>query len=579
MKKISLRSKISWLVIAAVACVMLTAIVSATISSTLMSAGLAQAAQERADTVLDVVAENMDTMKQKLQNALGEADAIPGIAAALRDRNTAAARSIGRGIMDRFNLPFAMLIDKNGILVGQGQSDQNGNDLSRQASVRQALGGVPAYGIESGVLIQFAFRGAAPIHQNGEIVGCISVGFPLVSDTHDFVDNIKKRFNVECTIFEGNRRVTTTIADSKGKRAIGTTLDNPTILQTVLSNGQTYYGKNVILGADYISGYQSIQNSTEKNIGILFVGIRLSDVLDTLKNSIRNIIIIAGIVCVLLYFGGHTLARSLTRAIAAGAEQIEMASNTVEEIARKVLVSSNTMSNAANSQAAAMEETTASVSGVASHAKQTDSDLNKAEEQMETAKQSVQQAGASIEELVASMTEIAETSNNILTITQTINDIAFQTNLLALNAAVEAARAGEAGAGFAVVANEVRGLALRSSQAVRETEELVEVSKKKIEDGMGLATKSSVEFSGVAQSTQAMVGTIDKIARNTHSQVQEIEQINKVIGDMNLAIQHTASNAQAVDTLAQNATGEAEKAKTATKSLHEVVFGTWRKTK
>lgn len=88
------------------------------------------------------------------------------------------------------------------------------------------------------------------------------------------------------------------------------------------------------------------------------------------------------------------------------------------------------------------------------------------------------------------MGAIKESSSKISNIINVIDDIAFQTNLLALNAGVEAARAGEAGRGFAVVASEVRGLAQRSSDAVREIGVLINNSGEEVSRGVVLVDRA-----------------------------------------------------------------------------------------
>jgi methyl-accepting chemotaxis protein len=115
---------------------------------------------------------------------------------------------------------------------------------------------------------------------------------------------------------------------------------------------------------------------------------------------------------------------------------------------------------------------------------------------MKEANSVVSQADESMKEMTVSMKEISTASEETSKIIKTIDEIAFQTNLLALNAAVEAARAGEAGAGFAVVAEEVRNLAMRSADAAKSTAELIEGTVKKVSDGTQLVPIHKLAFLG-----------------------------------------------------------------------------------
>jgi ElaB/YqjD/DUF883 family membrane-anchored ribosome-binding protein len=181
------------------------------------------------------------------------------------------------------------------------------------------------------------------------------------------------------------------------------------------------------------------------------------------------------------------------------------------------------------SLAASMEESSASLEEIASVTRQTADATDQADKLMAKAGKIVAKVGESMDRLTDSMDEIARASAETSKIVKNINEIAFQTNLLALNAAVEAARAGEAGAGFAVVAEEVRNLALRAGTAAGNTAELIESTVGKIQKGHALVQNNSAGFRELRQVLDNAVEIFSSIAASAREQSSGIEQINQAI--------------------------------------------------
>ena len=131
---------------------------------------------------------------------------------------------------------------------------------------------------------------------------------------------------------------------------------------------------------------------------------------------------------------------------------------------------------------------------------------------------------------------ISSLSREIEKIIVEIADIASQTNLLALNASIEAARAGESGQGFAVVATEVGNLATRSSQAARETNEMITNSINAINEGLKLTKDTAAAFGSVVQEIERANTGVEEIAKMVRKNVAvvgqavaELEEITSVV--------------------------------------------------
>ena len=150
--------------------------------------------------------------------------------------------------------------------------------------------------------------------------------------------------------------------------------------------------------------------------------------------------------------------------------------------------------------------------------------------------------------LQEAIANISSLSMEIEKIIVEIADIASQTNLLALNASIEAARAGESGQGFAVVATEVSNLATRSSQAARETNEMITNSISAINEGLKLTKDTATAFGSVVQEIERANTGVEEIAEMVRKNVavvgQAVAELEKITSVVNANAEISESSKQ-----------------------------------
>jgi methyl-accepting chemotaxis protein len=252
----------------------------------------------------------------------------------------------------------------------------------------------------------------------------------------------------------------------------------------------------------------------------------------------------AVIVVVFIVLAYWLVRRLVSRPLELVMAELNAASEEVHSASAQLLDSSHNLADGASQQAASLEETSSSLEEVSSMTRRNTDDARKAKEVADQAVQAGSSGMEKMKALDAAMAEIKSSSGEIAKILKTIDEIAFQTNLLALNAAIEAARAGEAGAGFAVVANEVRALAQRSAVAARETGGKIDESIQRSAHGAQLTVTAVRHFKDIVDRAHQVDELVSAIATASQEQSENIGQINTTVVQMDKVTQSNAAGAE-----------------------------------
>ena len=257
-----------------------------------------------------------------------------------------------------------------------------------------------------------------------------------------------------------------------------------------------------------------------------------------------------GVLCV----AGVSLGvgRSLSRELKGIATTLRSSAGDLSASSEQFTSASQSLAAGASEQAASLEETSASLEEIASMIKRTTASAQTAKDLGNQTRTAAEAGATDMHAMSQAMDAIKSSSDNIAKIVKSIDEIAFQTNLLALNAAVEAARAGEAGAGFAVVAGEVRALAQRSAQSAQETTAKIEDSIEKSRRGVELSQKVAGGLQQIVTKARQMDELIAEIAIASNEQNQGIGQISAAVTNMDGTTQSAAASSKE---LADSATG------------------------
>jgi methyl-accepting chemotaxis protein len=302
---------------------------------------------------------------------------------------------------------------------------------------------------------------------------------------------------------------------------------------------------------EVVDGEFSTQYKTYRDV--------LQEYLDFNKNNSLNIgkavgnemdtavVVIVGVVIAALVFAigtGWVIVRGTNKVLNKAITEIDEGSAQVAAASSQVSAASNMLAEGASEQAASIEETSSSLEEMSSMTAQNAKSAQDAKALADAMHSAADSSADQMRDMQKAMDAIKESSAGISQIIKTIDEIAFQTNILALNAAVEAARAGEAGAGFAVVAEEVRNLAQRSAQSAKETSAKIEAALRNSDHGVQISAKVAESLNQIVEKARSMNSLVSEIANASNEQDKGITQLTTAVQQMDKVTQANASNAE-----------------------------------
>lgn len=222
----------------------------------------------------------------------------------------------------------------------------------------------------------------------------------------------------------------------------------------------------------------------------------------------------------------------------------------------QIAQSGQELSQATLEQASSVEELAATINNISDRVQENAEHAIVASRMSDETAREVAAGSSQMKEMSRSMDDMKALAEQITGIIKDIEDIAFQTNILSLNAAVEAARAGEAGKGFSVVANEIRRLAAKTTEASKSTGELIGRTARLMKDEAQSAQQASEKLAAISDKAKETAETVNIISRVSNEQADAIVQIRQSIDMISDVVQQNSATAEETAASSEELSGQ-----------------------
>ncbi len=503
-----------------------------------LTAADVQSQRERLDDLI-----SLWTTTPSFQVAL-ESAAVYGDSASLLERS--------RDVATRLEL------DRIEIYSAQGKSlvDIKSGDIRGVAAARPPMSKTGGLSIEMvGDALQSTITSVVPLELDGKPAGAAKF-------TLTFADKqlalLRERTGAEVALVFDGKVVATTVPKLSAK--IAAHASDPSAAAAI--NGDD--------GRGFLVSAQMIETLQGKPAALL---VMMADT--PLFNAGRRQLAIGGVAVLVLLIAVSAASLHVGKKLGAGitvaAGKLSFEADQITASFDQLSKASQALAHSSNDQAEALQKTSLAVEQVSDMAAKNATHSGHARALFAETKTAAERGADDMSRMVEAMSSIRQSAQDIAKILKVIDEIAFQTNILALNAAVEAARAGTAGAGFGVVADEVRTLALRCAQAARDTTDKISESTQRSENGMQLSAKVSAHLELIVLKAREVDGLVEGIAQSSAEQSAGVGNISAAIADIDRVTRSNAASAEESASVTAEIEGQVSRQRGAIQALLKVV--------
>lgn len=458
-------------------------------------------------------------------------------------------------IKQKFGITHFYFIEPSGSVFLRVHKPEQHSDIINRVTYKEAREtGNMAVGIEMGRNF-FSLRAITPIQHNGNFIGYLELG----KETDHFFPKVKNLTQADLSLFLSDEFIR-----KKGVEIKGETVKNFKLLESTDRKTSPDIASEIDLNAGlssslyfeiettkghFIVSLSPFRDAAEEVVGVLMIHYDFTEFISQSVSSLwKNIGIICGIfLSIFLFFASALkiiLKERITKPIIAIINGLLIASEQAASSSEQISASGQAVAYETSEQAKSLEKIFLSGEKMTSVTRHNADNASQADVLMNNMLKLAEYTHHSMDRLNMSMDDISKASSDTAKIIKTIDEIAFQTNLLALNASIEAARVGEVGAGFSVVAGEVRNLAMRVADAAENTSGMIDGTLQKIRIGSEIVRKANESFDEVSDSAKRVRELIGEIASDSRQQADDIKEITENLAGIEAGVQTTAANAE-----------------------------------